>query len=162
MAWDIQYRNGLYLPQIDWWLDAHFPAHRSFVSHAHFDHLADHKETLCSEGTARLMQARMPGQRIEHILPFGHTEQLTTDTTVTLYPAGHIFGSAQILLAHPEHGSLLYTGDFKLRPGLSAELCATPRADVLIMETTYGKPHYVLPPTATVLADIVRFCRATI
>jgi DNA ligase-1 len=159
MAWDVQFRNGLYLPQIGWWLDAHFPAERSFVSHAHFDHLALHQETLCSAGTARLMRTRMPGQRTEHILPFGQTEQLTADTTVTLYPAGHIFGSAQILLQHAEHGSLLYTGDFKLRRGLSAEACATPHADLLIMETTYGKPHYVLPPTADVLAQIVRFCR---
>ncbi len=157
--WVVDYRNGVHLPQIGWWLDAHFPADRSFVSHAHFDHLADHRETLCSVGTARLMQARLPGQRIEHILPFGQPEPLTADTTVTLHPAGHIFGSAQILLTHAERGTLLYTGDFKLRPGLSAEICATPRADVLIMETTYGKPHYILPPTAEVLADIIRFCR---
>jgi DNA ligase-1 len=163
MAWDVQFLTGsLYLPQLDWWLDAHHPAPRSFVSHAHFDHLAPHREVLCSTGTARLMRARLPGERVEHILPFEHTEQLTADTTVTLYPAGHIYGSAQSLLTHPEHGRLLYTGDFKLRPGLSAEKCATPRADVLIMETTYGLPHYVLPPTAAVLAAIVAFCREAI
>ena len=163
MAWDVQFLTGsVYLPQIDWWLDAHHPAPRSFVSHAHFDHLAPHREILCSTGTARLMRARMPGDRIEHILPFEHTEQLTPDTTVTLYPAGHIYGSAQSLLTHPDHGRLLYTGDFKLRPGFSAEKCATPRADVLIMETTYGLPHYVLPPTADVLAAIVAFCREAI
>lgn len=167
MTWDVHYRNGLYLPQIDWWLDAHQPVPRSFVSHAHFDHLANHREVLLSEGTARLMRARMPAERTEHILPFGHTEPLHTDangltTTVTLHPAGHIFGSAQSLLDHPEHGRLLYTGDFKLRPGKSAERCATPRADVLIMETTFGRPHYVLPPTEQVLADIIGFCRAAL
>jgi DNA ligase-1 len=163
MAWDVQFLTGsLYLPQLDWWLDAHHPVPRSFVSHAHFDHLAPHQEILCSTGTARLMRARMPGERIEHILPYEHTEQLNADTTVTLYPAGHIYGSAQSLLTHSDHGKLLYTGDFKLRPGLSAEKCATPRADVLIMETTYGLPHYILPPTADVLAAIVAFCREAI
>ena len=163
MSWDVQFPSGsLYLPQLDWWLDAHHPAPRSFVSHAHFDHLAPHREILCSTGTARLMRARMPGQRTEHVLPFGHTEQLTADTTITLHPAGHIYGSAQALLEHADHGRLLYTGDFKLRPGLSAEPCATPRADVLIMETTYGLPRYVLPPTAEVLAAIVTFCRDTL
>ena len=160
MSWDVQFLSGsLYLPQLDWWLDAHHPAPRSFVSHAHFDHLAPHREILCATGTARLMRARMPGERTEHVLPFGHTEQLTADTTVTLHPAGHIYGSAQALLEHADHGRLLYTGDFKLRPGRSAEPCATPRADVLIMETTYGLPRYVLPPTAEVLAAIVTFCR---
>jgi DNA ligase-1 len=161
-SWDVQFRNGLYLPQIDWWLDAHHPVERSFVSHAHFDHLAPHKEILCSEGTARLMRARMPAERREHILPFGATEQLTPDTTVTLHPAGHIYGSAQSLLTHAEHGTLLYTGDFKLRRGLSAEACATPHADVLIMETTFGRPQYVFPPTEKTLADIIAFCRAAL
>jgi DNA ligase-1 len=161
-SWDVQFRNGIYLPQIDWWLDAHHPVNRSFVSHAHFDHLAPHREILCSEGTARLMRARMPAERREHVLPFGHTVQLTPDTTITLHPAGHIHGSAQSLLAHPDHGTLLYTGDFKLRRGLSAEPCATPHADVLIMETTFGRPQYVFPPTEKILADIIAFCRASL
>jgi DNA ligase-1 len=162
MSWNVEYRNGVWLPQIGWWLDAHFPVERSFVSHAHFDHMAAHREVLCSEGTARLMRSRMPAERIEHVLPFGFTEQLTPECAVTLHPAGHIFGSAQSLLQHEEHGTLLYTGDFKLRPGLSAEPCATPPADTLIMETTYGKPQYLLPPTVQVLAEIIRFCHETI
>ncbi len=162
MAWEVEYRNGVWLPQVGWWLDAHFPVERSFVSHAHFDHIAAHREILCSADTARLMRARLPLERIEHVLPFGQTEQLTAETTVTLHPAGHIRGSAQSLLAHPEHGKLLYTGDFKLRPSHSAETCATPRADVVIMETTYGKPHYLFPPAARVLADIARFCHEAI
>jgi DNA ligase-1 len=159
MAWDVKFDRGVWLPQIGWRLDAHFPADRSFVSHAHFDHLALHREILCSEGTARLMRARMPGQRVEHVLPFGQEELLIPECSVTLVPAGHIFGSAQSLLRHQDHGTLLYTGDFKLRPGLSAEACATPEAEVVIMETTFGRPQYVFPPTATVLAAIADFCR---
>jgi Cft2 family RNA processing exonuclease len=162
MAWQVQPRNGIWLPQIDWHLDARRPAARSFVSHAHFDHLGKHREVLLSAGTARLMRARLPGERVEHILPFGHTESLTNEVAVTLHPAGHIFGSAMILLEHVRHGRLLYTGDFKLRPGLSAETCVVPRADVLIMETTFGRPQYVLPPTAEVLAAIVAFCHDTL
>src|SRR3954462_14315953 len=126
MAWQVEFKNGVWLPQIGWDLDAHFPTNRSFVSHAHFDHLATHREIICSEGTARLMRARMPGQRIEHVLPFGQTERLSPECTITLHPAGHIFGSAQSLLTHEQHGTLLYTGDFKLRRGLSAEPCETP------------------------------------
>src|SRR5207253_8038579 len=61
--------------------------------------------------------------------------------------------------------SLLYTGDFKLRRGLSAEPCEPARAqgaDLLIMETTYGRPVYQFPPTANVLDGVVRFCREAI
>jgi DNA ligase-1 len=162
MAWAVEYHNGVWLPQAGWWLDAHFPTERSFVSHAHFDHLAAHREILCSPGTARLMRARMPLERIEHVLPFGQTEALTPEIAVTLHPAGHIRGSAQALLEHAEHGRLLYTGDFKLHSSLSAETCATPRADVVIMETTYGRPHYLFPPPPRVLEDIARFCREAI
>ena len=159
MPWEIHARNGIWLPQIDWRLDAHFPAPRAFVSHAHSDHIAAHREILCTAGTARLLRARLAGRRVEHVLPFGHIEQLTADTTVTLLPAGHVLGSAQCLLAHDRHGTLLYTGDFKLRPGLAAEPCAVPRAGVLIMETTFGLPRYVFPPAAEVMQGIVDFCR---
>lgn len=176
MAWQIEYHDGVYLPQLDWWLDARRPQRRSFVSHAHFDHLASHAEILLSPGTAALMQARLPdrsGDRVEHTFPFDQPGPLpgaraldaTTTaaaTTVTLLPAGHIHGSAMILLEHAAHGRLLYTGDFKLRPGRSAETCRPAPADVLIMETTYGRPRYVLPPTETVLADVVAFCRAAL
>ncbi len=158
MPWKVEFRAGVWLPQIAWWLDAHFPQAKAFVSHAHSDHIAPHGEILCSAGTSRLMRARVPGERVEHVLPFGQAEQLTADCTVELHPAGHIFGSAQCLLTHAAHGRLLYTGDFKLRPGHSAEVCATPRADLLIMETTFGRPHYVFPPTETVLQAIAAFC----
>ena len=163
MAWEVQFKNGVWLPQAGWWLDAQRAVDRSFVSHAHFDHLGRHSEILCTETTARFMHARMPSKkRREHILPFGHTEQLTEDITVSLHPAGHILGSSQILLEHTSHGRLLYTGDFKLRQGLVAEPCATPQADVLIMETTFGRSHYLMPPTDDVRRAIVRFCQETL
>jgi DNA ligase-1 len=158
MAWQIEYRDGVYLSQIDWWLDAHFPVERGFVSHAHFDHVAAHKTVLCSEGTAKLMQARMPGERNEIVLPYEQPFELVPGCAVRLFPAGHIFGSAQFH-ATSEAGTLLYTGDFKLRQGLSAEKCATPPADTLIMETTFGLPRYVFPPTEKVVADIMAFCQ---
>jgi len=153
--------GGFFLPQIGWHLDAQRRAACSFVSHAHSDHLGRHRTILCSAPTARLMAARLPGHREAIILPYGEAWPLTADTRVTLYPAGHILGSAQ-WLAENEHGRLLYTGDFKLLPGLSAETCATPRADVLIMETTFGKPRYRFPAAGTIAADIIAFCRRAI
>ena len=165
MAWQVQYKDGVYLPQTGWWLDARWPVERSFVSHAHFDHMARHREVIFAPGTAHLMRTRLPakaGARLEHELPFGRTEQLTHDTTITLYPAGHVLGSAQCLLEHPEHGRLLYTGDFKTRLCHASEACEVPKADVLIMETTFGKPRYVFPANETIFAEIGAFCRQTL
>ncbi len=155
-------RSGsLYLPQIDLWCDAHKPKACSFVSHAHFDHLAKHRKIITSEGTRRLMAERLPGKRDEIVLPFGEPFAWDAETELRLYPAGHIFGSAMLHLSRAGE-SFLYTGDFKLRPGRSAEVCEPVRADVLVMETTFGVPRYVFPPTEEVLAGIVAFCRETL
>ena len=162
MAWEIQFRKGIHLPQIGWSLDAQSRVARSFISHAHSDHVARHPEVLCTPGTARFLHARIPGKRLIHEVPFGSPHPLEFGVTATLYPAGHILGSSQILLESAEHGSLLYTGDFKLRAGLAAEPCATPRADTLIMETTFGLPRYVMPPEAEVIAQLIAFCQQAV
>src|SRR6202040_256608 len=69
-----------------------------------------------------------------------------------------VFGSAQLFLFN-ENETLLYTGDFKLRPGKSAEPLQWRQADTLIMETTFGLPRYQFPPTEKVIEEIVAFCR---
>lgn len=158
MAWKVTLERGsIRLPQIGWWLDAHFSTDRSFVSHAHFDHLAAHREVLLSEVTCHLMRARLKGRRNEIALPFGVPWRDGDRADFTLVPAGHIFGSAQALIESGD-GRLLYTGDFKLRRSLAAEACEAPRADVLIMETTFGKPRYCFPPTEEILGQIAEFC----
>src|SRR4051812_49312311 len=103
------------------------------------------------------MQARLPGERHEHVLNFGEKTTIR-GLDVTLIPAGHIFSSAQFLL-ETDNGSLLYTGDFKLRPGRSAEPAEWRQAETLIMETTFGLPRYRFPPTEEIVGQIVAFCR---
>src|SRR5256714_11164250 len=107
----IRYERGVYLPQQDLWLDPRDAKRFAFVSHAHSDHIALHDEILVSERTARLMQTRLPGTRVEHRLPFGERRRVH-DLDLILLPAGHIFGSAQLCL-FTEDDTLLYTGDFK-------------------------------------------------
>jgi DNA ligase-1 len=153
----VQYERGVYLPNEKIWLDPWDAKPFAFVSHAHSDHIAPHEEIVVSERTSRLMRARLPGERHEHVLPFGRPSTVR-GLAITLLPAGHIFGSAQFFL-ESDAGSLLYTGDFKLRPGRSAEATEWQQADTLIMETTYGLPRYRLPPTELVVQQIVAFCR---
>jgi len=157
---NVRYERGIFLPDQDIWLDPWDAKQFAFVSHAHSDHIAAHAEIIVSERTARLMQARLPGERSEHILPFG-VATTVRGLEVTLLPAGHIFGSAQLFLQTVD-SSLLYTGDFKLRHGKSAEPAEWRQADTLIMETTYGLPRYRLPPTEKVVQEIVAFCRDTL
>src|SRR6266581_7049655 len=157
---EVRYDHGVYLPVYDLWLDPWEAKRFAFVSHAHSDHIAPHEEIILSERTARLLQARMPGSRTEHVLPFGKQRRVR-DIDLLLLPAGHIFGSAQLFLSN-QGETLLYTGDFKLRHGKSAEAAEWRPADSLIMETTFGLPRYQFPPTERVIAQIVAFCRDAI
>ncbi|MBJ7392918.1 MAG: MBL fold metallo-hydrolase [Chthoniobacterales bacterium] len=151
------YRGGVHLPALDLWLDPSGPRGFAFVSHAHSDHTGKHGETVLSSGTSHFMRARIGPSAREHVLEFGDTLELR-GVRFTLLPAGHVRGSAQLHL-ETEDGSLLYTGDFKLRPGLSSERIEWRGAETLIMETTFGKPQYVFPPTEQVLSDVIAFCR---
>jgi Cft2 family RNA processing exonuclease len=156
----VLHQRGLHLPGHDLWLDPHRAQALAFVSHAHSDHIGRHREVLLSPATARLMNARLSGKRVEHLLEFGQTRNFAGGRA-TLLPAGHILGSAQFHF-ETQAGSLLYTGDFKLTPGLTAERCEWRRADTLIMETTFGLPRYRMPPRAEVAAQVVAFCRETL
>ena len=163
MTWEVRSRNGIWLPQIEWHLDAHHPARRSVISHAHFDHVAKHIEAICTPETAKLLAARgaKTGNALRS-LPFNEPFNITPAATLTLVPAGHVLGSAQALIEHPDYGRLLYTGDFKTRSSLTVEPCATPEADVLILETTFARPHYVFPSATETMAKSIAFCRDTL
>src|SRR5688500_1453692 len=163
-AFKLQFhKGGVFLPKLGLWLDSHEPqpAGTVFISHAHSDHTGIHREIIVSHPTSQLMRARMSGEWTEHVIPFHkpwHFAGGEQPCDITLLPAGHIFGSAMSWIkAGPE--TLLYTGDFKLRSGLSAEKCEPRHADILIMETTYGRPHYQFPPTEEVIKGVIRFCR---
>ena len=162
------HQGAIHLPESRLWLDAHDPIgpeESVFVSHAHSDHIAGHSRVIFSSPTQRLMRARVSGERQETALEWGKTypgDLLGIPSLrLTLLPAGHILGSAMSLL-EDDHGSFLYTGDFKLRRGLSAEPCEPRPADILVMETTYGRPEYTFPPNSEIIAGIIRFCRETL
>ena len=161
------YRGGIYFPKLALWLDPDEPQagpEKVFISHAHSDHIGEHREVILSAPTAHFLRERIGGAREEHVLSFGQPTAFDSDGThwqLTLLPAGHVFGSGMSLI-EAEDQSLLYTGDFKLRRGLSAEPCEPRRAEMLIMETTYGQPRYQFPPTTEVLKGVVRFCREAI
>src|SRR5256712_1502319 len=157
---EVRYEGGVYLPEQDLWLDPWDAKPFAFVSHAHSDHIAPHEKIILSEWPSVLVQHRMRGHRTEHVLPLGEKGPVG-GLDLMLLPAGHIFGSAQCFLFAGDE-TLLYTGDFKLRPEKSAERAQWRHADTLIMETTFGLPRYRFPPTEQVIDQIVAFCRETI
>lgn len=160
---EVVYRGGVYLPELDLWLDPHGAREWAFVSHAHFDHFAKHERILCSHASATLVKTRfrVAAKRVD-ARPFGEPWR-ERGFEFRLLPAGHIAGSAMIHLTRLEDGvTLLYTGDFKVRHGLTAEPVKFLPADTLIMETTFGLPHYVFPPEQEIRDEILHFVRSAL
>lgn len=137
--WD----RGLKLTRADLAIDFRRRQPRAFISHAHVDHIARHEYALCTPATAALYHLRL-GVRPTLHLPY-RTSLEWGGMRLTTYPAGHCLGSA-MLLAEDGESSLLYTGDFKLGESATAERAELPRADILVIESTFGQPAYRMPP----------------
>ena len=154
----LETRDGLYLPDLDLWLDSRRAKENGFVSHAHADHFARHENIFCSEPTAHILRARfnVAAERL-HPHPL-HEPLVVGDFRLQLLPAGHIFGSAMLHVTRKTDGeSLLYTGDFKVRRSLTAQEAVFRRADTLVMETTFGNPSWVFPGETEVSGAILNF-----
>ncbi len=141
LADGIQFQEGeLYLPDLHLWLDSRRRRLRAFVSHAHTDHMAAHRLSFLTDCTERFFHQRM-GRRATVAIPF-HEPRPLAQSTIEFIPAGHILGSAQLLITDPAGRRLVYTGDFKLRARPGVEPGDVVQADVVIMEATYGHPRW--------------------
>jgi len=147
------YDAGLFLTSAQLGVDVRRRLPRSFVSHAHMDHVARHELALATPATARLYRHRL-GPRYR-VLETRYREPIEFGgLRLTAFPAGHCLGSA-MLLAEDGERSLLYTGDFKLGASATAAAAELPHADILIMESTFGLPRYRLPPRDEVIANLL-------
>ncbi|MGI9427290.1 MAG: MBL fold metallo-hydrolase RNA specificity domain-containing protein [Bythopirellula sp.] len=151
--WD----RGLFLTAANLALDVTRRQKLGFMSHAHADHIARHELGLCTRETAALYRHRRGQHHRIKELPYRQPVELGP-LRLTTYPAGHCLGSA-MLLAEDESQSLLYTGDYKLGPSATSEAAELPHAEILVMESTFGKPKYRLPPRAAVVAELIDLVR---
>lgn len=145
------YDKGIYLPEIDLWMDSMRPRARSVISHAHADHIQSHASIIATPATAKIFEHRVrPTSAM--LLGFYETKDFG-DFKLTFYPAGHCLGSAQTLIEYRGE-RLLYTGDFKLRRGLSCEPPEIVECDTLITECTFGQPLFKFPDDEQVHAQL--------
>jgi Cft2 family RNA processing exonuclease len=134
-------------------LDPSVPCATAVVSHGHSDHIARHDTFVATPATASFLRHRLGMHLKGWELAFGEDLELE-GYIVRLIPAGHILGSAMV---HVRKGgeTLLYTGDFRLRPSWTAEPAEVPRVDHLIMESTYGSPDWRFPSRAEIGARLL-------
>lgn len=138
--------KGYYCRYGDFYLDPLLPVERALISHAHGDHARPGSHIVfATSATILFMQHRFGKQgavqykEIEYEASF-----VVGDVNVTYFPAGHILGSAQILMEYKDV-RYLYTGDFKLQEDATCESLTYVETDVLITETTFANPETLHP-----------------
>ncbi|HCK41299.1 MAG: hypothetical protein CMJ72_07885 [Planctomycetaceae bacterium] len=154
--WD----NGLFLTAAGLAVDVPRRQKRGFMSHAHADHIASHEMALCTPDTAALYRHRRGIRNRVLEMPYYETIEFGP-LQLTSYPAGHCLGSA-MLFAEGDQQSLLFTGDYKLGPSATSETAELPPADILVMESTFGKPKYQLPPREEVIDELIALVKSTL
>jgi putative mRNA 3-end processing factor len=138
--------SGLYCEPGGFHIDPMRPVPRAVVTHGHGDHARpDNERVLATPETIAIMRARYGEAAGGALQPVGYRERLTIGgVDVTLLPAGHVLGSAQIVLDY--RGSrVVVSGDYKRRPDptcASFEACA---CDLFITEATFGLPVFRHP-----------------
>jgi DNA ligase-1 len=151
--------EGLFCPAFDAALDPPAGVRRAIVSHAHSDHAAPgHEEVWGTPETIAVYRRRNPDWAGEaEVLRYGERFE-RHGTTLELYPAGHVLGSAQVFF-ESEGLSLLYTGDFKRRTSRTSIPAAAPPAEILATETTFGLPVFRFPEAKVLEDRLVAACR---
>ena len=136
--------RGLYCNAGGFYLDPRLVVKHAVISHAHSDHaVRGNKNVYCTAPTAAFMKKKFGGAGVYHIKEYGEKFKIGA-VSITLFPAGHILGSAQVLLEF-DGISYLYTGDFKTTKDDSCEPFHFVKADVLYTETTFAKPSFKHP-----------------
>ena len=146
--------NGIRISGTFLWLDATRKVPLSFVSHAHSDHVRRHSKIIATPPTIDLVKIR--NKNINSIpLSFGEKFEVE-DISIELFPAGHILGSAQILVQR-DGLRLIYSGDFKTEKNDTVEQCEVKQADILIMESTFGSPKFIFPKKWIIIEKLVKY-----
>ncbi|SEL06212.1 MBL fold metallo-hydrolase [Parapedobacter koreensis] len=147
--------EGYYCKYGDFFVDPLSPVSRALVSHAHADHASPgHGEIYCTPPTAAFMRYRYSRQPFGSFREFHYHQPFQVGgVTIHFMPAGHILGSAQLVMAY--NGiRYLYTGDYKLQADDTCEPLEAVQADVLITESTFAHPQVTHPDPVAEISKI--------
>jgi putative mRNA 3-end processing factor len=148
--------NGLYCPPGDFHIDPWRPVATAVITHAHGDHLR-HGSTryLVAEPGVAIARHRLGMDHHPTPVKYGERLQLR-DTTISLHPAGHILGSAQLRIEH-DGQVWVVSGDYKRQPDPTCAAFEPQQCDVFISEATFALPVYQWQPTREVIEEIFRW-----
>ena len=144
--------NGIYCAQGDFYIDPWRPVNYAIITHAHSDHAKwGNKKYLAHHLSREILYHRLGEISLETI-EYGETVQIN-NVEITLFPAGHILGSAQIRVVYK--GEIwVVSGDYKLEDdGLCAPFEPV-KCHSFISECTFGMPVYKWKPQQEIFDGI--------
>jgi putative mRNA 3-end processing factor len=143
---------GIYCAAGDFYIDPWRPVGRAVITHAHSDHARPgNRFYLCHRYTQYLLQLRLGDNNYQSV--DWNEPVFMNGVRISLHPAGHIIGSAQIRVEYKGEVWVV-SGDYKTEDdGISGRFEAVP-CDVFITESTFGLPIYQWKSQEEIFADI--------
>jgi putative mRNA 3-end processing factor len=149
-------RHDLYIEPLNAYIDPPFPVDRAIITHAHGDHArSGHKTVLATPDTIGIMKVRYGQDAAANWQELPYESPLDMGAvTVTLFPAGHILGSAQVLLEHKDC-RIVVSGDYKRRNDHTVTPFVPVPCDIFVTEATFGLPVFQHPDPQTEIAKLL-------
>lgn len=148
--------RGLYCPPADVYIDPMQPVARALITHGHSDHArAGHDAVLATAETLGIMAVRYGDDfaREQQAVRYGEVTTIG-DVAISFHPAGHVLGSAQILLEW-QGFRVVVSGDYKRLPDRTAGQFEPIRCHLFVTEATFGLPVFRHPPTEQEIAKLL-------
>lgn len=146
-SWIEVFPDGIYVRPADAWIDPAQPKPKALITHGHGDHArGGHGAVLATPETLAIMEVRY-GERNGQGAAYGEPVRVG-DVEVGFVPAGHVLGSAQIVLEHSGE-RVVVSGDYKRRDDPTCAPFEPVPCDVFITEATFGLPVFRHPETGS-------------
>jgi putative mRNA 3-end processing factor len=148
---------GLYCPPADVYIDPVRPVERAAVTHGHSDHArAGHGLVLATAPTLDIMRVRYGDGFAGGEQPLAYGETVSRDgVEISLVPAGHVLGSAQVVLRWKGMTAVV-SGDYKRRRDPTCAAFQPVPCDVFVSEATFALPVFRHPPDAEEIGKLVK------
>ncbi|WP_432709713.1 ligase-associated DNA damage response exonuclease [Pedobacter sp.] len=144
--------KGIYVPQGDFYIDPWKPVKLAVITHGHADHAYwGHDAYLCHELCKPILLQRLGDVQVQTL---AYAQQLEVNgVKVSLFPAGHVIGSAQIRLEYKGE-VVVVSGDYKVEYDGISTAFEPVKCHTFVTESTFGLPIYNWKPQETIFKSI--------